>query len=138
MDWLFTAMARHKSRQPGDRDALAKAKALIEESPPSWWQLRVELNALLEEAEQELALAPPLEIETAFCRFIHACRTYFRFFRARSRWYFRQFFWVSVRPIGFRSSTSRFEPLIVKGLPAESRCLAVPRSCRRRTLATRP
>ncbi len=58
-DWLFTAMARHKSRQPGDRDALAKAKALLEESPPSWWQHRVELNALLEEAEQELALPPP-------------------------------------------------------------------------------
>ena len=53
-DWLFTAMARHKSRQPGDREALAKARALIEESPPSWWQFRVELNALLEEAEQEL------------------------------------------------------------------------------------
>jgi hypothetical protein len=30
-----------------------------------------------------------------------------RFRRACWRWYFRQFFWVSVRPWGFRSSTSR-------------------------------
>ena len=57
-DWVFTAMARHKSKQPGDRDALARAEALANTTPTTW-QYRVELSALLEEAERELK-APSL------------------------------------------------------------------------------
>jgi hypothetical protein len=52
-DWVFTAMARHKSRQPGDRDALDRAKGLAKASAITW-QRRVELNALLAEADEEL------------------------------------------------------------------------------------
>jgi serine/threonine protein kinase/tetratricopeptide (TPR) repeat protein len=58
-DWVFTAMALHKSKQYGDRDALAKAKAIVEKSPPSWWQHRVELKALFKEAEELLKTSPP-------------------------------------------------------------------------------
>ena len=58
-DWLFTAMARHKSKQPGAREALATAKALAEKFPTSPWQFRAERKALFEEAEKELSLPPP-------------------------------------------------------------------------------
>ena len=58
-DWVFRAMALHKARQPGDRDALAKAKTIIENSPPSWWQHRVELKALFKEAEELLNTPAP-------------------------------------------------------------------------------
>ena len=58
-DWVFTAMARHKAKQSGDRDALAKAKAIVEKSPPASWQHRVELKALLSEAEELLKTPSP-------------------------------------------------------------------------------
>ncbi len=58
-DWVFRAMALHKARQPGDRDALARAKAIVEKFPPSWWQQRVELKALLNEAEEMLNTPSP-------------------------------------------------------------------------------
>ena len=57
-DWVFTAMARHRSRQPGAQAALARAKELAKDSGISW-QVRIELDALLEEAEQELKLPVP-------------------------------------------------------------------------------
>lgn len=57
-DWLFTAMALHKSHQPGAQEALSKSKALAGEYS-SWWQHRVELKALMEEAEQVLTLPAP-------------------------------------------------------------------------------
>ncbi len=56
-DWVFTAMARHKSNLPGDREALARARELTKESATTW-QLRVELNTLIEEAEHQLKLPP--------------------------------------------------------------------------------
>jgi serine/threonine protein kinase/WD40 repeat protein/tetratricopeptide (TPR) repeat protein len=56
-DWVFTAMARHRSRQPADREALTRARSLAGEFPASW-QNRIELDALFEEAEQELKLPP--------------------------------------------------------------------------------
>ncbi len=58
-DWLFTAMARHRSKQPGDREALAKAKALAEKFPAPSWQHRAERESLFAEAEKELSLPPP-------------------------------------------------------------------------------
>ncbi len=58
-DWLFTAMARHKSKQPGDREAFDKARALAERVPAQSWHYRVERSALFEEVEHELTLAPP-------------------------------------------------------------------------------
>ena len=58
-DWVFTAMARHKAMQPGDRDALSKAKTIVKKSPPTWWQHRVELKALLDEAEEMLKTPSP-------------------------------------------------------------------------------
>ncbi len=58
-DWVFTAMARHKSRQPGDREALSRAKAMFEKSPPTWWQHRIELKVLFNEAEELLKTPPP-------------------------------------------------------------------------------
>jgi tetratricopeptide (TPR) repeat protein len=57
-DWVFTAMARHRARHAGAKEALAKAKELRGESESNW-RLRVELNRLLEEAERELTLPPP-------------------------------------------------------------------------------
>jgi WD40 repeat protein len=56
-DWVFIAMARHRLRQPGDKDALARAKALAGTTSHSWNQ--IEIDHLLEEARQELALPPP-------------------------------------------------------------------------------
>jgi hypothetical protein len=56
-DWVFMSMARHKSRQPGDREALEQAKALSKSASLPWDE-RVELSALLEEATQELDLPP--------------------------------------------------------------------------------
>jgi serine/threonine protein kinase/WD40 repeat protein len=58
-DWLFTAMARHKSKQPGDREALATAKSLAEKTPAPTWQHRLERKSLFDEAEKELSLSPP-------------------------------------------------------------------------------
>ncbi|MGO9468956.1 MAG: protein kinase domain-containing protein [Isosphaeraceae bacterium] len=57
-DWVFIAMARHRLRQPGDQEALETAKALAGTTAHSWDHLDVE--HLLEEARQELALPPPL------------------------------------------------------------------------------
>ena len=53
-DWVFLAMALHRLGQPGDRAAFDRAKALASQYTGVWW--RVELDALLEEARQELAL----------------------------------------------------------------------------------
>jgi serine/threonine protein kinase/WD40 repeat protein/tetratricopeptide (TPR) repeat protein len=58
-DWVFMAMARHKFRQPGDREALEQARALSKSGSMSW-EHRVEISALLEEAKRELDLPPPL------------------------------------------------------------------------------
>ena len=58
-DWVFTAMARRKSKEPGDRDALSRAKTMASDASLPW-QLRVELNALLEEAAKELDSPPSL------------------------------------------------------------------------------
>jgi eukaryotic-like serine/threonine-protein kinase len=56
-DWVFIAMARHMSRQPGDRDALEQARAL---SKSTWTRAeQVQISALLEEAQRELDLPPP-------------------------------------------------------------------------------
>ena len=57
-DWIFTAMARHRSRRPGAREALARARQLADDSA-RFWQSRIELDALFEEAEQELKLPAP-------------------------------------------------------------------------------
>jgi serine/threonine protein kinase/WD40 repeat protein/tetratricopeptide (TPR) repeat protein len=57
LDWVFTAMARHHSRQRGARDALARARELARDSAQSW-QSRIELNTLIEEAEDDLKLPP--------------------------------------------------------------------------------
>jgi len=57
-DWVFMAMARHESRQPGDREALEQARTLSKNLLGRGQ--RVEFSALLEEAKQELDLpAPP-------------------------------------------------------------------------------
>ncbi len=58
-DWIFTAMARHKSRQPDAPKALASARAIIEGLSTGSWEARVELQTLLKEAERTLALPPP-------------------------------------------------------------------------------
>ncbi len=57
-DWVFLAMARHKSRQPGDREALDQARMLSKTESLGWVE-RIELGALLEEAGIELELPPP-------------------------------------------------------------------------------
>jgi tetratricopeptide (TPR) repeat protein len=54
-DWVFTAMARHRSGQPGDRQALDQARKLASD-PALSWSSRLELTSLLEEAENELEL----------------------------------------------------------------------------------
>jgi hypothetical protein len=56
-DWVFTAMARHHSRQRGAREALARARELVGDSAQSW-QFRIELDALIDEAEHELKVPP--------------------------------------------------------------------------------
>ena len=55
-DWVFTAMARHKSRQPGASEALERARSLAK--GVGGWR-GVELRALLAEAEMQLDLPPP-------------------------------------------------------------------------------
>jgi hypothetical protein len=57
-DWIFTAMARHHLRQPGAQAALARARELAKD-PGLSWQFRIELDALFEEAEQELKVPAP-------------------------------------------------------------------------------
>jgi len=58
-DWVFLAMARHRAKQPGDRDALAHAKAVARSGVVDW-TTRAEIDHLLAEADQELRLpAPP-------------------------------------------------------------------------------
>jgi len=54
-DWVFLAMARHRLRQPGDREALARAKALARAASYDW-TLRADIDHLLEEARVELGL----------------------------------------------------------------------------------
>ncbi len=54
-DWVFLAMALHHAKQPGAREALAKARELNKGPAPSWTQ-RVELEHLLKEAEFELSV----------------------------------------------------------------------------------
>ncbi len=54
-DYVFTAMALHRSRQPGDHEALAQARQAAKD-PAMSWQNRVEISALIEEAETELNL----------------------------------------------------------------------------------
>jgi serine/threonine protein kinase/tetratricopeptide (TPR) repeat protein len=56
-DWIFIAMARHMSRQPGEREALEKARASF--GKDSSWPNRLQYQALLEEAEEVLRLPPP-------------------------------------------------------------------------------
>ncbi len=58
-DWVYTAMALHKTGQPGDREALSRAKAIFEKSPPTWWRHQIELKVVFKEAE-ELLKTPPL------------------------------------------------------------------------------
>ena len=55
-DWVFTAMARHKSKQPGDREAPARAKALANTTPTTW-QYRV-AEALLKKPNGRLQPPP--------------------------------------------------------------------------------
>jgi serine/threonine protein kinase/WD40 repeat protein/tetratricopeptide (TPR) repeat protein len=57
-DWVFTAMARHRSRQSGAQQALARARELADDFARSW-QNRIELDSLFEEADQELKLPAP-------------------------------------------------------------------------------
>ena len=54
-DYVFTAMARHRLGKPGDREALAQARQAAKD-PAMNWQNRVEISALIEEAEGELKL----------------------------------------------------------------------------------
>ena len=55
-DWVFTAMARYKSKHPGAKEALERAKALAK----GWTGANgVEIRALIAEAEAELRLPPP-------------------------------------------------------------------------------
>ncbi len=54
-DYVFTAMARHRLRHADDHEALAKARQLAKD-PAMSWQNRVEISALIEEAEEELKL----------------------------------------------------------------------------------
>ena len=57
-DWVFKAMALHKSRRAGADEALARSKAIFAETPPATWQDRVELTVLIEEAEELLKRQP--------------------------------------------------------------------------------
>ena len=55
-DWVFTAMARYKSKHPGAKEALEKANATAKDwTGPN----AVEIRALIREAEAELMLPPP-------------------------------------------------------------------------------
>jgi len=51
-DWVFLAMARHRLKQPGDKDALERATAMARTAPNDW-TLRVDIDHLLQEAELE-------------------------------------------------------------------------------------
>ncbi len=53
-DWAFLAMALHRQAQPGAREALDRARSLAKPIAEVW--TRVEIDALLEEARQELGL----------------------------------------------------------------------------------
>jgi hypothetical protein len=58
LDWAFMAMARHRLRQAGTREALEQARILSNNATADWGA-RVETSALLEEAKKELDVPPP-------------------------------------------------------------------------------
>ncbi len=55
-DWVFTAMARYKSRQPGASQALERAQAMAKGLTGT---RGIEIHALVAEAEAEFRLPPP-------------------------------------------------------------------------------